>query len=153
MTNLVHCNYLISGLKEEFQMISNRTAKNLLSFEVFLQLTYRTRTNKWRSFNSKIIIWALRLSHKKHIKNEFQHEFLGGRPLIESAIYWRGYGLFVCLFVTEVTCTATSVDGLRLRKGATTRELGQSPRNMSAIDGKQLNIFPLQLWSQDMYEF
>ena len=44
--------------------------------------------------------------------------------------------LFVCLFVTEVTCTATSVDGLRLRKGATTRELGQSPRNMSAIDGK-----------------
>ena len=40
------------------------------------------------------------------------------------------------LFLTEVTCTATSVDGLRLRKGATTRELGQSPRNMSAIDGK-----------------
>ena len=47
-----------------------------------------------------------------------------------------GNSLFVCLFVTEVTCTATSVDGLRLRKGATTRELGQSPRNMSAIDGK-----------------
>ena len=33
--------------------------------------------------------------------------------------------MILILFVTEVTCTATSVDGLRLRKGATTRELGQ----------------------------
>ena len=48
--------------------------------------------------------------------------------------------LFVCLFVTKVTCTAKcrrapSPDSAR-EQGATTRELGQSPRNMSAIDGK-----------------
>ena len=51
--------------------------------------------------------------------------------------------MFVCLFVTEAT-TLECQDGLQTSKVLIqTRELGQSPRNMSAIDGKiaQYNSF------------
>ena len=33
------------------------------------------------------------LPHKKHIRIDFQHDFLGERPLIQRALWWRGYGI------------------------------------------------------------
>ena len=62
---------------------------------VTLMVTYRTRANNGRGFNSKTIFWASRLPHKKHIKNAFSHDLLGGRPLIESVHYWHSYGKLI----------------------------------------------------------
>ena len=36
-----------------------------------VEIGYRNRANNGRGFNSKIIFWALRLPHKKQIKNAF----------------------------------------------------------------------------------
>jgi hypothetical protein len=40
--------------------------------------TYRTHANKGRADYSKIIFWALRLSHEKYIKSAILHDNLGG---------------------------------------------------------------------------
>ena len=53
---------------------------------------YRTNANKGRAYYSRILTLALRLSHLEHIRNMVWHDFLGGRPLIESHRYWREYG-------------------------------------------------------------
>ena len=70
----------------------------IYSYSAFLPkkiVAYRTRANKGRAHYSKILVLALRLSHKKRIKNVLQHDFLGGQPLIESDRYWREYGRYV----------------------------------------------------------
>ena len=45
---------------------------------VTLMIKYRTRANKGRSYNSKIIFSAFRLPHKKRIKIIFKLDFLVG---------------------------------------------------------------------------
>ena len=57
-----------------------------------IKIGYRTRANKGRDYHLKFFISTLRLSHEKRIKNIFQHDFLGGWPLIESNHYCRKYG-------------------------------------------------------------
>ena len=59
---------------------------------VYIKNAYRTRANRGRAYYSKIIVLALRLSHKKHRKNVFLHDFLGGRLLIKRDRYWREHG-------------------------------------------------------------
>ena len=55
---------------------------------------YRTHTIKGRGHYSKIIFWTLRLSHENSIKNHLYLKIVGGRPLIESGLSWRGYGVY-----------------------------------------------------------
>ena len=76
----------ITYFRSLIDYVSNQVYVLILKASVTNQQVckYRTRAIKGRALYLRIIFWALRLSHKKQMKIGFQHDFLGGRLLIES---------------------------------------------------------------------
>ena len=69
--------------------------KNCVIFlEQFAEKSYHNVPYRGRRYYLNLTFWGLILLHKKDIKNCFYLEMLGERPLIESGLYLRGYGIF-----------------------------------------------------------